>query len=261
VANIYFKVAAILLLPLIVAGSLYFGYFNGSPTKFSGRNGSFSVYAPLGSRIAFNLPDGTKGWLNSGSTLTYPLPFDENRNVALEGEAWFDVFHDEKRPFEVKAGESLIRVLGTSFNVSAYREEKYVEVVLQSGKVEFSNESQTEKVILQPSEQLILHENRLEISSVDVSKYKAWTEGRLVFRGDYMAEVAKKIERWYNIKVEIADKDLTQFSFRATFVDDALEDVLNQLSMTSPIEYKILPGKQLQDGTYEKEKVILYKNN
>jgi ferric-dicitrate binding protein FerR (iron transport regulator) len=74
-----------------------------------------------------------------------------------------------------------------------------------------------------------------------------------------MAEVARRIERWYDVKVEIADKDLVQFSFRATFKDDSLGDVLKLLSMTSPIEYKIIPRTQLQDGTYEKMKVILKK--
>ncbi|HAZ03246.1 MAG: hypothetical protein A2W90_08650 [Bacteroidetes bacterium GWF2_42_66] len=261
ITKIYLKVAAILLLPLIIGGGLYFGYLRGSSTMLSDQKGSFSIYAPMGSRVSFNLPDGTKGWLNSGSTLTYPLPFCENRKVTLDGEAWFDVFHNEKRPFEINAGESMIRVLGTSFNVSTYSDEKYVEVVLQNGKVEFSNKSQKNKVILKPSEQLILQGDRLNINPVDVSKYKAWTEGRLIFRGDNMDEVAKRIERWYNVKVEIADEDLVQFSFRATFVDDSLEDVFNQLSMTSPIEYKIIPRKQLQDGTYEKEKVILYKKD
>jgi ferric-dicitrate binding protein FerR (iron transport regulator) len=259
ITNAYIKAAAILLLPLIIAGGLYFGWSRGFSTMIADQKGSTAIYAPMGSRVSFHLPDGTKGWLNSGSTLTYSLPFSENRKVALEGEAWFDVFHQEKQPFEISAGESRIKVLGTSFNVCAYLNEKYVEVVLQSGKVEFSDKTQTNKVILRASEQLILQEGRLEINPVDASKYKAWTEGRLIFRGDDMAEVARRIERWYNVKVEIADDDLVQFSFRATFENDPLEDVFKQLSMTSPIEYKIIPRKQLPDGTSEKEKVFLYK--
>ncbi len=258
IKNIYVKVAAILLLPLIISGGLYFSYLRGSSTMIADQEVSSAIYAPMGSRVSFNLPDGTKGWLNSGSTLTYSLPFSENRKVTLEGEAWFDVFHNEKQPFEISAGESKIKVLGTSFNVSAYAE-KYVEVVLQNGKVEFSDKTHPQKVILKPSEKLILQENGLRIEPVDVSKYKGWTEGKLIFRGDNMAEVAKRIERWYNVKVEIADKGLEQFSFRATFIDDSLENVIKQLCMTSPIEYKIIQRKQLQDGTSEKEKVILYK--
>ncbi|MGV8091966.1 MAG: FecR family protein [Mangrovibacterium sp.] len=259
ITNAYIKAAAILLLPLIIAGGLYFGWSRGSSTMIADQKGSSAIYAPMGSRVSFHLPDGTKGWLNSGSTLTYSLPFSENRKVALEGEAWFDVFHHEKRPFEISAGESKVKVLGTSFNVSAYLDEKYVAVILQSGKVEFSDKTQKNKIILKPSEQLVLQEGRLEVNTVDASKYKAWTEGRLIFRGDDMAEVARRIERWYNVRVEIADEDLVQFSFRATFENDPLEDVFKQLSMTSPIEYKIIPRKQFQDGTSEKTKVILYK--
>lgn len=259
ITNVYMKIAAILLLPLVVAGSLYF-YLNSAPSvEVADQLVSSVIYAPMGSRVSFNLPDGSTGWLNSGSKLTYSLPFSENRKVALEGEAWFDVFHNEKQPFEISAGKSKIRVLGTSFNVSAYKEEKYVEVVLLNGKVEFSDETQSDEIVLKPSERLVFQDNKLEVKAVDPSKFKGWTDGKLIFRGDDMAEVARRIERWYDVKVEIADHDLVHFSFRATFKDDSLEDVLKLLSMTSPIEYKILPRKQLQDGTYEKEKIILHK--
>ena len=257
--NFYTKAAAVLLLPIIIAGSLYFGYLSGFSTSILDSKVSSSLYAPLGSRVSFNLPDGTKGWLNGGSKLTYSLPFSKKRKVTLNGEAWFDVYHDEKRPFEVNAGKSKIKVLGTSFDVNSYDGEKYIEVVLQSGKVEFLDETQAKKVILKPSEQLIFKEGRINIHSVDVSKYKAWTEGKLIFREDDMAEVVRRIERWYNVDIEIDNNELSQFSFRATFENESLEDVLLQLSKTSPIGYKIFPRKQLADGTLEKKKVILYK--
>lgn len=259
ITSVYMKIAAVLLLPLVVAGTLYLYLSSVSIADVADHQVNSVIHAPMGSRVSFNLPDGTTGWLNSGSELTYSLPFSENRKVALEGEAWFDVFHNEKHPFEISAGKSKIKVLGTSFNVNAYLEEKYIEVVLQNGKVEFSDKSQSKDVIMKPSERLVFQDNKLEVIAVDPSKYKGWTDGKLIFRGDNMAEVARRIERWYDVKVEIADNDLVQFSFRATFKDDSLEDVLKLLSMTSPIEYKILPRKQLQDGTYEKEKVILYK--
>jgi len=257
--SVYMKVAAILLLPLVIAGSLFVYYLSNGASMVADQQAISVIHAPMGSRVSFNLPDGTTGWLNSGSQLSYSLPFTGNRKVALEGEAWFDVFHNEKQPFEISAGKSMIKVLGTSFNVSAYKEEKYVEVVLQNGKVEFSDETQTNNVILKPSERLVLQDDKLEVNTVEPSKYKGWTDGKLIFRGDDMAEVARRIERWYDVKVEIADQGLVHFSFRATFKDDSLQDVLKLLSMTSPIEYKILPRKQLQDGTYEKEKVILYR--
>jgi ferric-dicitrate binding protein FerR (iron transport regulator) len=257
--SFYMKIAAVLLVPIIVAGSIYVYYLSSSSVRIVDQMVSSEIYAPMGSRVSFNLPDGTTGWLNSGSKLTYSLPFSENRKVAIEGEAWFDVRHNEKHPFEISAGKSMIKVLGTSFNVSAYPEERYVEVVLQNGKIEFSDQLLAERVILKPSERLVIKDNRLELNPVDPTKYKGWTDGKLIFRGDDMAEVARRIERWYDVKVEIADKDLLQFSFRATFVDDSLDDVLKLISMTSPIDYKILPRMQLQDGTFGKEKIILQK--
>lgn len=253
----YSKAAAVLLLPLIIAAGILFSLNN--KASIQDKLASSVIHAPLGARVSFSLPDGTTGWLNSGSTLSYTLPFANNRNVALEGEAWFDVTHDVQRPFEISTANSTVQVLGTSFYLSAYNDECYVEVVLQNGKVKFSDKSNTKEVTLLPAERLIFRNGEVAVTSADPIKFKAWTEGKLVFRGDDMAEVARRIERWYNIKVELADKDLEQFSFRATFEDDSLEEVLQLLSMTSPIGYQIIPRKLNSDGTFEKERVILTK--
>ncbi len=116
---IYSKVAAILLLPLIIAGGVTFSYFGKLSNTATEKSVSSVIHAPMGARVSFNLPDGTVGWLNSGSSLTYSLPFNSNRKIALDGEAWFDVTRNEKSPFEITAGNSTVKVLGTSFNVSA----------------------------------------------------------------------------------------------------------------------------------------------
>ncbi len=255
---IYTRVAAVLLLPLLLGAGYLFGVWSKSGNN---QQATSVIHAPMGSRVSFSLPDGTTGWLNSGSSLTYSLPFADHRNVALEGEAWFDVVHNEKKPFEIKTVNSTVQVLGTSFYLSAYRDEQYVEVVLQTGKVMFSDSSKTKNTTLKPSERLVFRNGDVSVTSVDPVKYKAWTDGKLVFRGDDMAEVARRIERWYNIKVELADKELEQFSFRATFEDDSLEEVLNLLSLTSPIRYKIIPRELKANGTYEKERVILFKKS
>ncbi len=255
---IYTRVAAVLLLPLLLGAGYLFGVWSKSGND---QQATSVIHAPMGSRVSFNLPDGTSGWLNSGSTLTYSLPFSDHRNVGLEGEAWFDVFHNEKKPFEIKTVNSTVQVLGTSFYLSAYHDEQYVEVVLQKGKVMFSDSTKTKNITLLPSERLVYSKGEVSVTSADPAKYKAWTDGKLVFRGDDMAEVARRIERWYNIKVELADKELEQFSFRATFEDDTLEEVLNLLSMTSPIRYKIIPRELNANGTYQKERVILFKKS
>jgi transmembrane sensor len=257
--HVYRKVAAILLLPLIIAGGLTLKYLEKSPNTTAECLTSSVIHAPMGARVAFNLPDGTVGWLNSGSSLTYSLPFNNNRKVVLDGEAWLDVTPNPQSPFEISAGNSTVKVLGTKFNVCAYRDAQYIEVVLQQGKIEFYPENKSPKVVMAPSQKLLFKNGKMDIKTTDPSKYKAWTDGKLVFRGDDMAEVAARIGRWYNVKVILASRELEKFSFRATFEDDSLEEVLRLLKMTSPIGYKITPRVMKSDGTFEKETITLYK--
>ena len=255
--RIYMRAAAILLLPLLIAGGIVYSYM-GNHVKTSDQQVSSMIYAPLGARVSFNLPDGTVGMLNSGSRLSYSQPFSSNRQVKLEGEAWLEVNRDEDHPFEINTCNSTVKVLGTNFNVSAYPAENYVEVVLQKGSVEFQDNKGYEKVTMVPSERLVFQNRNISKSVTDPAKYNAWTEGKLVFRSDPMAEVARRIERWYNVKVILADSELEKYSFRATFLDDTLEEVLRCLSMTSPIRYRITPRELMQDGTYKKEEVIIH---
>jgi transmembrane sensor len=252
--SIYMKVAAVLLIPIIATGSLL--YFNKNTTTDS-ESVSSSVYAPLGSRISFLLPDGTKGMLNGGSSISYSLPFKENRNLTLKGEGWFEVKHDEKHPFIINALNSTIKVLGTSFNLSAYPEENYVELVLSKGKVEFFNKENKEKVFLYPSERIVLEDGKINKSVIDTTKYNGWTKGKLIFRGDPMGEVARRIMRWYNVDIVLADKEVENYLFRGTFDDDKIEDILSFLAMTFPINYEVIPSVMMPDGSIRKEKIIL----
>lgn len=256
--RIYIKAAAILFLPLLFAGGLVYSYLVHHGTLTTDKQVSSSIYAPLGARVSFNLPDGTTGMLNSGSHLIYSLPFTNNRQVKLEGEAWFEVNRDEDHPFEVSTGNSTVKVLGTSFDVSACAAKNYVEIVLQQGKVEFLDNKGDRKVTMLPSERLVFQDGKVCKSVTDPAKYIAWTEGKLVFRSDPMVEVARRIEQWYNVRVELADQKLEKYSFHATFQDDTLEEVLQCLSMTSPITYRITPRKLMQDGTYKKVEVTIY---
>jgi ferric-dicitrate binding protein FerR (iron transport regulator) len=152
-----------------------------------------------------------------------------------------------------------VKVLGTKFNLNAYPEENYVEVVLEEGKVEFAVTGSTAAVEMEPNERLVYSSNAVHIASTDPSKYSAWVEGKLMFRGDPMPEVARRIERWYNVQVELVDKDLEKDVIRGIFQDDSLEEVLDYISMTSPLRYRIIERKALEDGTYQKKKVLIYR--
>lgn len=256
-ARAYMKAAAVLLVPLFMT-AVFLYFQSGLVWTEGGNKAKSTIYAPLGSRVAFNLPDGTTGMLNSGSELTYSTPFNKNRLVSLVGEAWFEVAEDQKHPFEVYAVNSAVRVLGTSFNLNAYPSENYVEVVLKEGEVEFTDNKNGRKVTLRPNERLVCKNGNFTRTEADPEKYLAWTQGRMVFNNDPMAEVARRIERWYSARVILADKELEEYSFRGTFEDDKLEEVMRLLALTSPIRYEIKPRKLLSDGSFEKETVIIY---
>jgi len=255
----WYSVAAVLLTPLLIAGIFLITEQKQDQLIVAEAPVTSTLHAPLGSRISFSLPDGTKGWLNSGSSLKYSLPFNKNRQIAVSGEAWLDVAHDKSHPFEITTGKSKIKVLGTKLNISAYPEENRVEVVLVQGKVEFSTQGLSSDIKMKPSERLVFSEGSIHIGQTDAAKYSAWTEGKLVFRADPMIEVARRIERWYNVKVELTDKDLERDLISGTFQDDSLEDVFHYLSMTSPIRYKIINHQVNADGTLQKTKVLLYR--
>lgn len=255
----YMKISAVFFLPLIICGSIIYSIHNNQLKDNNMQNVSATVIAPMGSRVEFILPDSTKGMLNSGSSISYAIPFTTNRKVKLEGEAWFEVTHDEKHPFEIQAVRSTVRVLGTRFNICASTADNFVEVVLQEGKVEFQAPDGYQVIELQPSERLSFQNGTINRLKVDPTKYSSWTQGRLVFRNDPMEEVVRRIEKWFNVKITLADKELAGYSFRATFEDDTLEEVLKCLSQTSPIGCKISPRVLLPDGTYKKEEVEIYK--
>ena len=256
----YSLAAAVILIPLLIVSGIWFINNNQQPeqNKLASEKVTSTLYAPLGSRISFSLPDGTTGWLNSGSSLEYSIPFINNRKISVHGEAWLEVAHNEEHPFEVEANNSVVKVLGTKFNVSAYPEENYIEVVLAEGKVEFSQSGLTSPIIMDINDRLFSSEGKVQLEKTDAEKYMAWVDGKLVFKSDSMAEVARRIERWYNVDVELKDRELEDYVIRGTFQDDSLEEVFKFLSMTSPIRYEISDRVQLDDGTYQKQKVTVY---
>ena len=255
----YKLVAAVLFIPLLIAGSLIFSkYYYGEEKSITESATQQTIFAPYGSRIKFSLPDGTEGWLNSGSSITYNLPFTTKRILSANGEVWLNVKKDNSHPFTVKGDKSTVTVLGTKFNFSDYPENNYTEVVLEEGSVQFYTPGISEAIKIKPNERLTLANNSINIEKTDVSKFVLWKEGKLVFRGDNMTEVTRRIERWYNVNVEIVDKELESYTFRGIFQDDSLEEVFRYLSMTSPMKYQIIGRKILDNGTIQKEKVLLF---
>jgi ferric-dicitrate binding protein FerR (iron transport regulator) len=165
-----------------------------------------------------------------------------------------------KHPFTINAGNTCLKVLGTSFNLSAYKDENKVEIVLQKGKIEFINDRKDQRSIILPSEKLIYQEGKVNKTFVDPSKYTSWTEGKLVFKGEPMGEVIRKIERCYNVKIILADREIENYSFRGTFKDDKIEDVIRFICMTSSLDYKIIHRDRLTNVP-EKDVVTIFRKN
>ena len=257
------RVAAILLLPILIFGGIYF-YQKNVPEKNTIVWQTFST--PPGVKSQIQLPDGTGVWLNSGSKLTYPSAFIEGeRHVKLLGEAFFEVAKDKKHPFKVNLGKIGVEVVGTKFNIANYQEENRTEVVLTEGKVKlFKNDIDNNPVIteMKPGQRAIYERanNKLSLHHVDTDKYTSWIEGRLVFRDDTMDEVIRKLDRWFNVKIKIANPEIKTYVYTGTFRHETITQILDLLKKTSPIEYTIIPSEKLDDGSYERQRITLTKN-
>lgn len=250
------RVAAILILPLMLSFLAYFYIQNNHQTA---TNSYAEIQCPMGVRTKFQLPDGSTGFLNSGSRLKYPVQFTHERKVELSGEAFFDVVHNAEIPFHVNTPNLDIKVLGTTFNVIANEDESTEEIVLQTGKVDVFSKSGKQLSTLAPNEQLTLNieKNSFSKNKVEAAQYTSWKEGKLVFRNENMQQVAKRLSRWYNAEVLVDDKLLNDYAFHATFIDEPIDEVLKLLSMTTPISYKEEKRTSDQEGIFQKRKIIL----
>jgi ferric-dicitrate binding protein FerR (iron transport regulator) len=248
------RIAGVIILPLVV--------FIGIQTykdAYVKKETWVEIKAPAWTRAQFSLPDGTTGWITSNSSIKYNGNFNADRQVTLKGEAFFDVFKDKKRPFEVKTNEIFVSVLGTRFNIASYENENNVEVVLEEGKLVFNDKEMNKSYTMKPNN-LVIYDKTLKDFSIEVvqpHKYLSWTEGKLIFRNDPLDVVAKRLERWYNIDVEVNVSSTEDIRWRATFLDEGLEDVLSIMKRSLPINYRIENGNLKPDETYAKKKVII----
>lgn len=254
------QVAAVLVISFGLATLYhYFGSNENHTPIFQDVSTGFGMHTSL------TLADGTKVWLNSDSHLHFPLSFDnlDTRKVKLDGEAFFQVAPDKDFPFVVNAGDLDIRVLGTSFNVSAYADFNELTVALEEGKVSLLEPGTTpDKDLLTMKPNQVATFNRISrklklAEENDLEKYSAWREGRLTFYGDNIQTVERKMEKWYNVDIVIADNEILQYHFTATFTDETLNQALSLLCSSSGLAYEIVGAKRQPDGGYTQRKVIL----
>ncbi len=213
----------------------------------------------MGSKSQVKLPDGSVVWLNGGSKLEYSKDFGKIiREVTLIGEGYFDVIKNKDVPFIINTRSIKIKVLGTVFNVKAYPEDKQTETSLIHGKIEVTIKNRPDdKIILSPNEKLIVENDLItaankqksidHIPSVSINKLKfitpdstiaenQWVENKLVFRDQTFEELAKMMERWYNVQLEIQSESLKSTRMNGNFEKETIDQAIEALKLIIPFK-------------------------
>jgi transmembrane sensor len=231
------------------------------------------IKAPFGARSEIKLPDGTEVILNAGSVIKYPGDYNlNNRELILDGEAYFKVAKNTKLPLIVNAGGINIKATGTEFNVKAYRDESSIETTLIEGKVEITQYTGTSEVIklleLKPNQKAIYikesdliaiekikeieplalnpsntYSNKILVSpKVDIDQVTAWTQNKLIIRGENLENICVILQRKYNVTFVFGSEEIKKYRFSGVLLDETLEQVLKVIKLTAPINYR-LDGK------------------
>lgn len=203
-----------------------------------------TLIIPRGGEFFLQLSDGTKVWLNSETTLRYPVQFiGEERKVELTGEAFFEVARNEKVPFLVESGDQTVKVLGTEFNISSYKENSLISTTLVKGSVEvFIKNKPDKKQTLVPNEQITISKIDGLISKQKVNPYQyiAWKDGRFVFDDQNLCEIMKTLSKWYNVDVVFAREELKNFRFTGNLERYSdFGEVLKKIQKTNEVEFTI----------------------
>ena len=250
--------AAVLLIPVLIATyTLYdtLKEWNNIPVEQVELSSAYGLISKV------TLPDGSEVWLNSGSSISYPKRFTNNkRNVQLTGEAYFKVTSDKSNRFDVVTSNGLqVSAYGTEFNVKAYEDENKIEATLAKGHVEVSEIGQPISRTLHPGEQVIYYKNtsRMEVDKVNLAVETSWKDGKMIFRRANMNEIVERLARHFNVDIKLEGEELYDYKYSATFTTETLNDVLLLLEKTAPIKCTVIEPKQTADFTYSRRTVII----
>lgn len=199
----------------------------------------YLVCADKAQKASLVLPDGTKVWLNSDSEIKYTSMYGEKeRRISLDGQAYFEVAKDSLRRFIVQAGDLAVEALGTSFDVKAYHEDNLAVVTLFQGKVKAS--TRKEETFLLPDQSVTYNKEeghlRMEMLS-DASSTCLWRNNELSFRDVPLSEIATLLNRMYNIQVQFKTESVKHLRFTGVITNNSLENIIELISLTSPIKY------------------------
>jgi len=199
-----------------------------------------TIETPRGGEYHVILPDGTSVWLNSASSLKFPTRFSgTTREVTLVGEAYFEVFHNDKLPFHVHVKDTKVGVLGTHFNVSAYEDDDGVTTTLLEGSVSVSKDKK--EFVLKPGQQSVTAGNagRIVVKSADIEQVMAWRNGYFRFNDEEIGSILKKVSRWYDVDIEYRTVKQGQRLGGISSRSKSLNDLMDQLEKIGNLHFKI----------------------
>ena len=217
-------------------------------TKKTGQNDKQlynKITVPNGETLMVILSDGTEVAINSGSNMKYPTSFlgEQKRSVFLEGEAFFEVSKNKNMPFVVHTKDMDIRVLGTKFNVSSYKNDNSSSVTLKEGSVGVNKPKEAfdrkKSIIIKPGQQVFYKNKEFTVKEVSVPKHIAWKKRELQFKNDRFEDIIKKLERYYDIKIENQSAKLNNTKYTGTFTTETISEVLNVFKELSDFSYQI----------------------
>ncbi len=237
--NSFIKIAAAVTFGLFIG--IYISYIKSKP-----ESGYFVSHAPKGSVSEMILPDGSVVFLNSDSKVKYSIDGKNGiREVFLEGEAWFDVKKNKKKPFVVHTPFYDINVTGTKFNVKAYETDNETTTTLEEGQVIISsneNHYLAEDIVLKPGEQVVLNKatNRISKKTVNTKWVSAWKDNKLIFVNMSLKDLIVVLERKYGVDIEVKNKEILDLHFDGTIKNETIIEILEIIKKTLPVNYKIV---------------------
>lgn len=255
---------------LLIGFSLFF-WLHYEQLKRNG-NGEFTyIYSPRGQRTQIILPDSTHVWLNSETSIRYPVAYNQKiREVTVEGEAFFHVKKNPEKPFLVHTSDLKIKVYGTSFNVKAYADERYIETTLIEGKLSvIPNKGKSDydhEIFLKPKDKLTFKKGsfidslningssnskngkprmdskdrpKLMLSrNINPDQENLWKEGKLLFNDEKFGDMAIKLERWYDVKIHFQDEEIKNYRFTGNLDKETINQAMEALKLSSQHSYK-----------------------
>jgi len=259
------RIAAVLFIPVLLGGIWYYMQQNELSKELAVLMVTQEIVTQPGTKTHLFLPDSTEVWLNAASSLKFPSAFAGNeRRIALNGEAIFKVYKNKKKPFIVTTSSMEVEAVGTEFNVSAYSGDLKFSTTLAEGKVKITDRVKPDLVMfIDPGAQVNYNTQNKTYNeeNVRVQDVIAWRDGVLIFNETPFSEVVAKLGRWFNADIQINNQSVANYRFTGTFTSESLDQVMELLTLTTPIAYSSSKRKILDNRNFSKQEIRIWKKS